>query len=136
MSQVTITTQACVEKVGNKNFACYTTDKIENCALAGYGETPQEAIDDMNLTYEEIKEINAEDGLETPKLAFTYKFDIPSLLAYINCINVTKLSQLIGINPSLMRQYATNKANASDAQLAKINEGLNKLRDLLALTAV
>ncbi len=136
MSQVTITTQARVEKVGNKNFACYTTDKIENCALAGYGETPQEAIEDMNVAYEDIKEINAEDGLETPKLAFTYKFDVPSLFAYLNCINVTKLSQLIGINPSLMRQYATKKSNASEAQLAKINDGLDKLRELLAMTTV
>ena len=136
MSQITITTQACVEKVGNKNFACYTTDKIGNCSLAGYGDTPQEAIEDMNLTYKEFKEINAEEGLETPKLAFAYKFDIPSLLAYLNCINVTKFSQLIGINPSLMRQYATKKVNASDTQLAKINKGLDKLRDLLAVANV
>ncbi len=125
--KATITVTATVEKVGNKNFACYTTDKIDNCALAGYGETPKEAIEDMGLTYEEIKEINAEDGVETPSLRFAYDFDIPSLFAYLNWINVTKFSQFAGINASLMRQYVSGNAKASAEQKRKIETAVNNL---------
>jgi hypothetical protein len=131
MNQATITTDAFVEKGNDGMYSCFTTSKIENCALAGYGDTPNEAINDMLASYEEIKEMNAEDGLETPNLEFVYKFDIPSFFAYFDCINISKFSRLAGINASLMRQYASGKANAGDAQVAKIKDGINKFKNQL-----
>lgn len=127
MKTAVITTTAMVMKSGRNNYYCYTPDTIENCSLAGYGSTPKEAMDDMLVTYEEIKEINAENGLETPKMKFTYKFDLQSFFAHFKWINVSKFAEVAGINASLLRQYVSGSANASDVQLSKINQAIKEL---------
>ena len=121
-----ITTTAFVEKCKGY-FACYTPDTIEDCSLAGYGSTPKEAMDDMLVTYSEIKEINSENGISTPELNFKYQFDVPSFFAHFKWINVSKFAEVIGINPSLLRQYASGLAKASAPQIEKINKSLEKI---------
>lgn len=133
MKSAIITTVAKVEK-GDGYYACYTPDTIENCALAGYGSTPKEAMDDMLVSYEEIKEINTKKGLLTPELKFSYKFDIPSFFAYFKFINISKFAETLDINASLLRQYASGSAKASATQINKINSGIKELSKSFAAT--
>lgn len=127
MKKAVLTTTAMVGKSSKSSYYCHTTDTIENCSLAGYGSTPKEAMDDMLVSYEEIKEINTENGLETPALKFSYKFDLPSFFAHFKWINVSKFAEIAGINASLLRQYVSGSAKASDTQLSKINSAINRL---------
>ena len=46
-------------------------------------------------------------GKEVPELEFTYKYDMQSFFDYFSFLNVTKVAELAGINPSLMRQYTS-----------------------------
>jgi hypothetical protein len=65
---------------------------------------------------------------------FEYVYDIASFFDYFDLINVSKLAKLSGINPSLMRQYKSRSAFASEKQSRKIQEAINRLgEELLAV---
>ena len=51
--------------------------------LLGQGKTVEEAKADLMNSYNEIKEIFAEQGKEAEDLRFEFKYDIPSFLQYI-----------------------------------------------------
>ena len=73
-----LTIQASVEKANDGSYWCYTPASVRNCVLSGCGKTPQAAIDDMIDAYNEVKEMNEEEGISTPEVSFTFKYDIPS----------------------------------------------------------
>ena len=56
-------------------FACYMLDDMPGFGLAGYGDTVQEAIDDLYIAQEEMKELFHEEGKAFPELAFEFRFD-------------------------------------------------------------
>ena len=56
-------------------FACYMLDDMPGFGLAGYGDTVQEAIDDLYIAQEEMKEFFHEEGKAFPELAFEFRFD-------------------------------------------------------------
>ena len=56
-------------------FACYMLDDMPGFGLAGYGDTVQEAIDDLYIAQEEMKALFHEEGKAFPELAFEFRFD-------------------------------------------------------------
>ena len=62
------------------------------------------------------------DLIQGAKVGFfwMYKYDMPSFLNYYDFLNMTKLANLAGINPSLMRQYKRGQY-ISDKQVSKIH---------------
>jgi hypothetical protein len=58
---------------------------------------------------------------------FEYKYDLASFFDYFNWINVSKLAEKAGINPSLMRQYKKRLIFASEKQSEKIQKVINQL---------
>jgi predicted RNase H-like HicB family nuclease len=89
------------------------------------------AIDDYVKMYQDAgKAIPAE--INQP--VFEYRYDISSFFDYFDLINISKLAKLSGINPSLMRQYKSRSAFASEKQSKRIQEAINKLgKELLAV---
>lgn len=76
-----------------------------------------------------------EEGKEVPELEFTYKYDMQSFFNYFSFLNVTKVAELAGINPSLMRQYTSGVANAGQKQYDKIRVAIGKIsKELFAAT--
>lgn len=53
-------------------FACYMLDDMPGFGLAGYGDTVQEAIDNLYIAQEEMKELFHEEGKAFPELAFEF----------------------------------------------------------------
>ena len=103
--------------------------------LSGFGESAEAAKEDMLKSYQEMKEIQAEEGKEVPELEFTYKYDMQSFFDYFSFLNVTKVAELAGINPSLMRQYTSGVANAGQKQYDKIRVAIGKIsKELSAAT--
>lgn len=125
-------TVALIEKGQDGTFGIYTPDI--NTTIIGNGETVAEAKEDFQNSLNEIFESYKEDGEELPDelkdIEFEYKFDIASLFNYYNWINVSKFAQLIGINPSLMRQYKQGQY-ISEMQAGKIQQGLRKIGEEL-----
>lgn len=100
-----------------------------NCRfiLSGYGDTAEEAKADMLSVYEDMKAMRAEEGKTTVELEFTYKYDLQAFFNYFNWLNASKVAEIAGVNPSLMRQYTSGVAKAGEKQYGKIRTALNKM---------
>lgn len=122
-----------VEKAADGGYSCFVREDLQGFGLSGYGDTAKEAISDLMVTYGEIKEIRAESGIETPQLDFTFRYDMQSFFNYFSYLNITKIGELAGINPSLLRQYASGAANASQKQYDKIKKAINHIIQDLAV---
>jgi len=64
-----------IEKASDGGYACYVEEEFEHFGLAGYGDTEEEAKADLLVAYEEMKEIEAEEGRTIPELEYVYKYD-------------------------------------------------------------
>ncbi len=117
-----------VERTKDGFYSCFVEDKLPNCILAGYGDTAAEAKSDMQVGYYEINELNAKEGKELlPELTYVYKYDMQPFFEQFPWINVSKIAEETGINPSLMRQYAAGITMVGQKQYDKIRRALQKL---------
>lgn len=125
---------AIMEKAKDGHYSCYVEDDLPGFGLSGFGDTAEAAKKDMMNAYQEIKKMQ-EEGKEVPELEFVYKYDIQSFFDYFSFLNVTKVAEMAGINPSLMRQYTSGVANAGQKQYDKIRVAIGKIsKELSAAT--
>ena len=59
-----------MEKASDGYYSCFVEEDLPGFGLAGYGDTAEAAKEDMMKAYEEIKEMQAEEGKEMPELEF------------------------------------------------------------------
>ena len=124
-----------MEKAKDGYYSCFVEEDLPGFGLAGYGNTAEAAKEDMMKAYQEIKEIQMEDGIEVPDLEFTFRYDMQSFFNYFSFLNVTKVAEMAGINPSLMRQYTSGVTNAGQKQYDKIRVAVEKIsKELSAAT--
>lgn len=123
MMKVTVT----MEKEKEGGYACHVVEDLPGFGLAGYGTTAEEAQRDMIEAYGEIREEMAKEGKQVPNLEFTYKYDLQSFFNYFSFLNVSKVAEMAGINPSLMRQYTSGSANAGQKQYEKIRAVVGRI---------
>ena len=112
--------------------SCYMVEELPEFALFGSGDTPQEAKEDMLKAYQEIKELLSEEGKEARELEFIYHYDMKSFFEYFDFLNVSKVAERAGINPSLMRKYTSGVANAGEGQYLKLQKAVHTIADELA----
>ena len=114
---------AIMEKAKDGYYSCYVEEDLPGFGLSGFGETAEAAKEDMMKAYQEIKEMQ------------TYKYDMQSFFDYFSFLNVTKVAELAGINPSLMRQYTSGVTNAGQKQYDKIRVAVERIsKELSAAT--
>lgn len=124
-----------MEKAKDGHYSCYVEEDLPGFGLSGFGDTAEAAKGDMLEAYKEIKEMQAEEGKEIPELEFVYKYDMQSFFDYFSFLNVTKVAELAGINPSLMRQYTSGVTNAGQKQYDKIRVAVERIsKELSAAT--
>lgn len=111
---------------GKRNFSCFATENVCKCLLAGYGATAREAMEDICVSAREAKEMAQERGEDFPDVEFEFRLDVGAFFDYYP-LDVTATAKYIGINPSILRQYATSLREPRQKQIDKINAGLNRL---------
>ena len=115
---------------GKRNFSCFATEGIGKYGLIGYGGTAREAMDDIRTVVQECREMAKDEGEEFPDVELEFRFDIGSFFDYYP-IDVTAFAKYIGMNASVLRQYATALREPRKEQILKIREGIDKFsRDL------
>ena len=112
--------------------SCYMQEDIPDFGLFGYGDSPREAKADLLRAYEEIKEILKEEGKAPVELEFVYHYDMKSFFEYFDFLNVSKIAERAGINPSLMRKYTSGVANAGEGQYLKLKKVVHSIANELA----
>ena len=111
---------ACIEKQpGTKNCSCFLEESIDKVRLIGYGETVDDAIDDLL----EARKEAVEEGRNIPELEFTFKYDLWAFFDKFP-MNATIVAKQIGINASLMRQYISGNKKPSKKRMEEIQEGI------------
>ena len=128
MKKVTVV----MEKASDGSYSCYADETFEHFGLAGYGNTAEEAKADFLSSYEEMKELEAEEGRTMPDVGFVFRYDIQSFFSYFSFLNVSKVAEKAGINPSLMRQYASGAAKAGEKQYGKLSAAVRAFGKELA----
>lgn len=121
-----------VERASDGGFWAYPEEEFDGWNFSGFGETAKEAIEDAIEGYREVKSCLLEKGTDVPDLKFTHKYDIQSFFNYFSFLNISKVGEMAGINPSLMRQYSSGLAKASQKQYDKIRRTVSLIAAELA----
>lgn len=114
-----------IEMASDGGFSCYMKESLPDYALFGYGSTAQEAKNDMLQSYQEIIDMLKEEGKDVAPLDFVYHYDMKSFFDYFNFLNVSKVAECAGINPSLMRKYTSGVVKAGEGQYLKLQKAVS-----------
>jgi predicted RNase H-like HicB family nuclease len=126
--------KAIVELWDNGEYSIYVPDMKEHnlnaqgASVANAKANLMGAIDDYTKMYRDAGKAIPEE-INHP--VFEYRYDMASFFDYFDLINISKLAKLSGINPSLMRQYKSRSAFASEKQSKRIQDAINKLGEEL-----
>ncbi len=107
--------------------------------VSAFGNSLDELKQNLRIAFHDYKELAEdlnEDWLDEIKdlNEFEYKLDIASFFKLLP-IKISAIAEKTGINPSLMRQYASGKANASEERARKIEKAIHELgEDLLSIS--
>ncbi len=112
--------------------SCYMLEEIPEFGLLGFGDTPQEAKADMLAAYREIQELLEAEGKKAEELEFVYHYDMRSFFEYFDFLNVSKVAERAGINPSLMRKYTSGLVKAGEGQYLKLQKAIHSIANELA----
>lgn len=117
-----------IVETGKDGFSCFMSNKSDDLAFGinGTGKTVKAAISDFYMGRDEIYEVLREQGEEVPELDFYFVMDVGAFLNYYP-INITSFAKYIGMNPSLIRQYASGLKTPKEKNLEKIKDGIRKV---------
>lgn len=116
---------------GKRNFSCFAPEGIGKYYLAGYGTSAREAMEDIQTTVQECKEMAAKDGDVFPDVELDFRFDVGAFFDYYP-LDITAAAKYIGINASVLRQYVTALREPKQAQIDKIRDGVARLAEELS----
>lgn len=117
------------QNTDGKYFAYLDDDSIE-FGINGYGETVNEAKEDILLAYAEMKELYAEENKSIPELEFEYKFDVASFLVhYSKVMSLAGLERLTGVAQRQLSHYVTGRRKPSPKTVKKIEKSLHDFAD-------
>lgn len=112
---------------GEKNFSCYMNITELKTGVLGLGSSAKAAINDMMSGWQDAVADFKDDGIEAPELEIEYRFDVGSLFSFYDFVNIAGVAREIGINPSVMRQYAIGTRKPSPERKAEIMAGFKRL---------
>lgn len=112
---------------GEKNFSCYMNITELKTGVLGLGSSAKAAINDMMSGWQDAVADFKDDGIEAPELEIEYRFDVGSLFSFYDFVNIAGVAREIGINPSVMRQYAIGTRKPSTECKAEIMTGFKRL---------
>lgn len=128
-------TRAIIERGRNGVFSVFAPD-IQT-GVIGTGHSVREAKEDFDNSVAELIEFAKEDGLtdELTGLEFEYHWDIASIFNYFDWIKLSKLSEELGIDASLLRHYKRGQY-ISEAQAKRVIDVLHRRGEELVQLAV
>ena len=101
--------------------------------LLGQGKTVEEAKADLMNSYNEIKEIFAEQGKEVEDLRFEFKYDIPSFLQYYAfAFTLAGVERITGVSQGQLSHYINGVRKPSAKTAIKIQERIHEFAKSLS----
>ena len=95
--------------------------------LLGQGKTVEEAKADLINSYNEIKELFADQGKEVEDLEFDFKYDIPSFLQYYAfAFTLAGVERITGVSQGQLSHYINGVRKPSEKTAKKIQERIHE----------
>ena len=122
------TIKVIIERNDNGNYQA-VPQMDENIAFFGMGKTVEEAMEDLQNSYMEAKEM--EPGL--PGMNFEYMYDTASFLQmFKGKMNLSDLQAITGVNRKQLNHYVTGHRKPSPKTVQRIQEGIKKYAEDLS----
>ena len=123
---------AIIERASDGGFATYMLESFEKLAAHGFGNTAEEAKEDLFVAIEEFREMLGDD---VPQMNITFKYDITSFLAeYRDKFGLSGLQIITGLNRKRLQEYLSGERHPSPKTVRKIEQSVHdfasKLKDL------
>ncbi len=120
-----------VVETGKDLYSCFMTEADDlTFGLVGDGKTARAAMEDFLVSDKEMRELYEEEGKEYPNLEFHFVFDVGAFFSYYP-LSISAFAKYIGMNASLLRQYAAGIKAPQGKSLEKIRQGIAMVkRDL------
>lgn len=104
--------------------------KYNDNLIADLGENIQELENKLKGLLHEF------EGLEPDQIEFIHQYDVYALFQEFDFLNISKIAERAGINPGLMRQYASGVKHPSLSRAKEIENVLHELANQLSKTLV
>ena len=123
---------AIIERASDGGFATYMLEDFEKFGAHGFGNTAEEAKEDLFVAIEEFREMLGDD---VPQMNITFKYDITSFLAeYRDKFGLSGLQIITGLNRKRLQEYLSGERHPSPKTVRKIEQSVHdfasKLMDL------
>ena len=82
------------------------------------------------------KLLNDFEGVDIDKIEFIHLYDVYALFQEFDFLNISKIADRAGINPGLMRQYASGVKHPSLARAKEIENVLHELAAQMGKTLI
>lgn len=101
-------TEIIIEIGKDKLFSAYSTH-LQNHILIGTGKSVEEAKQDLQSAYEDMKNSYIVNNKPIPKvlqdLSFDYKYDVSAFFNQFSVINLSKFALKANLSADMLRQY-------------------------------
>lgn len=101
---------------------CYASGSTIEEAIANVKDAVTEHISGLKEMKEPIPEMFLKESID-----YQVKYDLQTLFEKFNVINKSVLAEKAGINSSLLRQYSSGLAFASEKQKMKIEKAIHEI---------
>ena len=123
---------AIIERASDGGYATYMLESFEKFGAHGFGNTAEEAKEDLFVAIEELREILGDD---VPQMNITFKYDITSFLAeYEDKFGLSGLRLITGLKRKQLQEYLSGERYPSPKTVRKIEQSVHdfasKLQDL------
>ncbi len=123
---------AIIERANDGGYWAYTTEDVLNFGFNGYGDTPQEAMDDLRLS---IREIRENECPELPDIEPVFRYDVASFLrTFKSQMTLAGLEAITGVDQRQLQRYLSGGRRPSEKTVKKIENGVhdfaNRLLDI------
>ena len=123
---------AIIERASDGGFSTYMLESFEKFGAHEFGNTAEEAMEDLFVAIEEFREMLGDD---VPQMNITFKYDITSFLAeYRDKFGLSGLQIITGLNRKRLQEYLSGERHPSPKTVRKIEQSVHdfasKLKDL------
>jgi len=122
-----IKVKAFIERGNDGTYGVYVDlDETRlNYGVIGDGNTVNEAIEDFNEGYLEMKELYEKEGMNFQEAEFEFHYDTASFLNYISKkITLSGLQRITGVNQGQLSNYVNGYRRPSKRTIQKIESSL------------
>ncbi len=123
---------AIIERASDGGYAIYMLEDFEKFGAHGFGNTAEEAKEDLFVAIEEFREMLGDD---VPQMNITFKYDFTSFLAeYKDKFGLSGLQIITGLKRKQLQEYLSGERHPSPKTVRKIEQSVHdfasKLKDL------